>query len=376
MKKLILFALIFCFLLANFNLALAQGKKAEVNFFYSSTCPHCAAEEKFLETLKQKYPGIEIKSYEVVHNPENKKVLEDFYQKYNVPDNEKGYVPVTFTPTKYFVGFNDQTGKDIETCLMECLGMNGGSSKTIKVPFLGEVDASKVSLPVLTVVLGTLDGFNPCAMWVLVMLISLLLASKSRKKIALIGGIFIFAEGLLYFLFMTAWLNAFLFIQYVTITRMLIGVFGIGFGVLRIKDFFTWKPATCKVVGDSGKEKLFNKINKVLMPKALPATILGVIALAFGVNMIEFFCSAGFPVVFTRVLTLQNIGTLQYYLYMFFYNIFYMLDDFIVFGFAFFTLRHFDFSDKYNKYSTLIAGVLMLILGILLIFKPNFLTFG
>jgi cytochrome c biogenesis protein CcdA len=112
------------------------------------------------------------------------------------------------------------------------------------------------------------------------------------------------------------------------------------------------------------------------MPKALPATILGVIALAFGVNMIEFFCSAGFPVMFTRVLTLQNIGTLQYYLYMFFYNIFYMLDDFIVFGFAFFTLRHFDFSDKYNKYSTLIAGVLMLILGILLIFKPNFLTFG
>jgi len=378
MKKLILFASIFCFLLANFNLALAQGNKAEINFFYSSTCPHCAEEEKFLETLKQKYPEIEIKSYEVVHNPDNTKILEDFYQKYNVPDNEKGYVPVTFTPDKYFVGFNKQTGKDIETCLMECLGVNQGSSKNIHVPFLGEVDASKVSLPLLTVVLGVLDGFNPCAMWVLVMLISLLLASKSRKKIALIGGIFIFAEGLLYFLFMTAWLNAFLFIQYVVITRMLIGIFGIGFGALRIKDFLAWKPATCKVVGSdaSAKEKIFNKINKAIMPKALPATIFGIIGLAFGVNMIEFFCSAGFPVVFTRVLTLQNIGNLQYYLYMLFYNIFYMLDDFIVFGFAFFALKHFDFSDKYNKYSTLVAGILMLILGILLIFRPGFLTFG
>jgi cytochrome c biogenesis protein CcdA len=117
-------------------------------------------------------------------------------------------------------------------------------------------------------------------------------------------------------------------------------------------------------------------MKNLLKPTAVPATILGTIILAFSVNLIEFFCSAGFPVMYTRILALQQVGTFKYYLYLIFYDLFYMLDDFIVFGFAFFALNHFNFSDKYNRYSTLVAGVMILILGALLIFKPSFLIFG
>ena len=354
----------------------AQQKSVEVNFFYSTLCSYCAKEKEFLKELKNKYPEIEIKEYEVINNQENQEILKGFYDKYQVPDQERGYVPVTFTPNKYFVGFNEQTAKDIENCLETCINGGKETSQIIKLPILGEVDLSKVSLPVLTVLLGTLDGFNPCAMWVLVVLVSLLLSLKSRKKIAIVGGTFIFAEGLLYFLFMTAWLNAFLVVGYVSLTRILIGVFGIIFGIWRVKDFFTWKPGVCKVVDHSkSQEKLIEKMKNVLKPAAVPATIFGVFALAFGVNLVEFFCSAGFPVMYTRILTLQGVGTLQYYLYLLFYNLFYMLDDFIVFGFAFFTLNQFGFSDKYNRYSTLVAGILILILGALLIFKPGILMF-
>ncbi len=376
-KKCFYLILFFYLLFGSFSFTFAQQDKVEINFFYSATCPHCKAEKEFLKTLKEKYSELKINEYEIISSPENQKLLNEFYDKYNVPNNEKGFVPVTFTPTKYFVGFNEKIGKDIEGCLKECLGGEKTVSEKIKVPIFGEIDLSKISLPALTVILGTLDGFNPCAMWVLVVLISMLLSLKSRKKIALVGGTFIFAEGLLYFLFMSAWLNVFLAVSFVSLTKILIGLFGIGFGIWRIKDFITWKPGVCKVIDHSkSQEKFMERMNNILKPATVPATLFGVIALAFGVNLVEFFCSAGFPVIYTRVLAGQGLGTIQYYLYLIMYNIFYMLDDFIVFGFAFFTLNRFGFSDKYNRYSTLIAGILILVLGILLIFKPGWLMFS
>lgn len=379
MKKIywLLFVIIFLVLLIKPDLGIAQKNSIEINFFYSAICPHCAEEKEFLVDLKERYPEIEIKEYEIFYNRENQKFLNEFYEKYNVPSNERGYVPATFTPTKYFIGFNQQVATEIESCIKACLGKSEVVPQKIKIPFFGSIDISKMSLPVLTLILGILDGFNPCAMWVLVILISLLLSLKSRKKIALVGGTFIFAEGLLYFIFMTAWLNIFLAMQYVSLTRVLIGVFGIIFGIWRIKDFVQWKPGVCKVVDHSkSQEKIVDKIKKILTPSTVPVTILGIIGLAFGVNLIEFFCSAGFPVMYTRILALQNLSTIHYYLYLVFYNFLYMLDDLLVFGFAFFTLNRFGISDKYNRYSTLVAGLLIFVLGILLIFKPEFLMFG
>jgi thiol-disulfide isomerase/thioredoxin len=180
MKKFIFISFLFIFLFS-FLPVFAQ-EKIEVNFFYSQTCPHCQEENAFLDSLAKKYPQIEIKRYEVISNRENQKILKDFYEKYQVPAGKQGWVPVTFTPTKYFIGFNQQTGKEIESCLKECLGEEGVTSQRIKIPFFGEVDISKMSLPTLTVVFGAMDGFNPCAMWVLLFLIALLINTRSRKR--------------------------------------------------------------------------------------------------------------------------------------------------------------------------------------------------
>jgi len=368
------FFLISFFIFADFVLA---QNKPEINLFYSKYCSVCAKEKEFFKTLKEKYPEVIINEYEIAENSENQQLLAEFYKKYKVPKNEQGWVPITFTPHGYYVGFNDAIAKELEDCLKQCSGQGAVSRETtIKVPLLGEVNLSRLSLPVLTILLGTLDGFNPCAMWVLVVLISLLLSLRSRRKIALVGFVFIFSEGFLYFLIMAAWLNVFLALSYVSFIRILIGLFGIGFGSWRIKDFIQWKPGVCKVVKNGkSQQKIIDKIKDILKPSAVPATILGVIGLAFGVNLIEFLCSAGFPTIYTRILSFQGLNTLQYYLYLLFYNFFYMLDDFIVFGVALFTMTWLNFSDKYNRWSTLIAGVLILVLGILLIFKPEMLMF-
>ena len=359
------------------QIVLAQTNKVTIDFFYSPLCPHCLAEKEFLKELKEKYPEIEIKQYDVISNPENQKILKDFYEKYQVPEKDRGWVPVTFTPTEYFIGFNEQIARELESCLKVCLGEEKLISQKIKIPLFGEIDISKMSLPILTVILGAVDGLNPCAMWVLLFLIALLINTRSRKKMWLVGGTFIAASGLVYYLILTAWLNLFLVISHVNLIRILIGTFALGLGIWQIKNFITYHPGVCKVLGLKSKLErgLKERVEKIVASPLTLATIGSLIILALGVNLVEFFCSAGLPAIYTKVLTLSQISTLSYYLYLLLYTFVFMLDDLIIFSLAVITLSRIGFSEKYNYWSTLIGGLLIFVLGILLIFKPEFLMF-
>lgn len=381
----------------------------KIYFFYGQTCPHCKKAEAFLEKIETIYP-LEIKSYEVFGNKENADLFLKFLE--TCGEGKTVRVPAIFIGDKVIIGYfnDDTTGKEvekaIETCLTgecsdpllkikseceecdcqgaiceceicKCETKEIKAGQTINLPLIGNIDTGKISLPLLTVIFGLLDGFNPCAMWVLILLISLLLNVNSKKKIWLVGGTFIAVSGILYYLFMAAWLNLFLMIGYVSLIRILIGGAAAGVGVWRVKDFITWKPGVCKAVDHSqSQEKITERMNKILKPAALPATFFGIVVLAFSVNLIEFFCSAGLPAVYTQVLAMQNITGISRYLYLLLYDFFYMLDDLIVFGVAVFALSKVGFTDKYNRWSMLVGGILILILGILLIFRPELLIFS
>jgi len=218
-------------------------------------------------------------------------------------------------------------------------------------------------------------------MWILLFLIALLINTRSRKRMWLIGGTFILASGIVYYLILTAWLNLFLAISYVNLTRILIGVFALGVGVWQIKNFIGYR-GVCPVTDESGKfgdrirDGLRKRAEKLALSPLTFGILIGVIILALGVNLVEFFCSAGLPAIYTRVLTLSQISTLSYYLYLLLYTFVFMLDDLIIFSLAVITLSRIGFTEKYNYWATLIGGLLILILGILLIFKPEFLMFG
>lgn len=359
---------------------LTRQKSIEFNFFYSAICSHCAMEKEFLEELEKKYPEIEIKKYEIINHPENREILKDFYEKYSVPKREHGLVPVIFTSTKYFIGFNEQIGKEIESCIKECLIGEAPTSQKIKIPIFGEVNISEMSLPVLTVTLGALDGLNPCATWVLLFLIALLINIRSRKRLWLIGGTFILASGIIYYLILTAWLNLFLAISYVNLTRILIGTFALGFGVWQIRNFIRYR-GTCPIAeGDAVKGKIRNGLikqtQKIVYSPLTPAILIGTFVLALAINLVEFFCSAGLPAIFTRILTLSSVNILTYYFYLLLYTFIFMLDDIIIFFLAIITLSRIGFTEKYNYWATLFGGLLIFILGILLIFKPELLMFN
>ncbi|MBU1255781.1 hypothetical protein KKH35_02835 [Patescibacteria group bacterium] len=392
MKKFIILILIsFIFFgLANFAFA-QEDNQVDIYFFYGSTCPHCKKAEVFLKDLQERYPSIKMNAYEVYSNKDNAKLLLEFLK--SCEEEEVVMVPAIFIGDKAIIGYlNDEiTGKTIEKAVENCLievcvnpleklncEKKEKKDEIINYPFIGQINLSKLSLPILTVVVGALDGFNPCAMWVLLFLIALLVNVKSRKKMWLVGGTFILASGAVYFLLLTAWLNLFLAISYVGLTRIIIGIIALGAGIWQIRNFIVYKPGVCEVapVNSKRQEKLTEKAKQIVQSSALPATLLGIIALALGVNLIEFFCSAGLPAIYTRILSLNELSSFSYYSYLLLYTFIFILDDLIIFGIALITLSQIGFTEKYTKWSTLIGGLLIFLLGLLLIFRPEILMFG
>jgi len=211
------------------------------------------------------------------------------------------------------------------------------------------------------------DGFNPCAMWVLVYLISIVATLRDRKRIWLIVGSFVLASGVLYFLFMTAWLNAFLFIGYIKPVTVVIGLVALGGGILQIREVVKTKGAiVCEVTGEESRKKTMTKVQKIVSSPITLGTIVGIIALAFAVNSVEFVCSAAVPAVFTQVLSLASLTTIQHYSYILLYVLFFMLDDLVIFSTAAFALTS-GLGDRYAKYSRPVGATILIILGLLLL---------
>lgn len=224
--------------------------------------------------------------------------------------------------------------------------------------------------------MGALDGFNPCAMWILLFLISILITMKEKKKRLILGSTFIMTSTIMYFLFMVAWLNFALFVGATSWIKMLVAFVAITGGIINLKNSLFKKNNGCSIVSDKKRVKMFDKIKKFTSQKSFILSILGIIVLAVSVNVIELLCSAGLPVIYTQILALNNVSTLQYYLYIMLYMIFFMFDDMLIFIIAMSTLKLTGISTKYSKISHIVGGILMIIIGLLLLFNPGLLMFN
>ncbi len=383
-----------------------KAEEHDVNFylFYGRECPHCEELMDWLDVYMNENKNINLYKYEVWHSDEN---ANKFLSVCDVLDTESASVPFLVIGEDYIVGFSSlSTPEDINRLFKkyeqetyrdkvgETLGVvkksnekektdlkkeikeeNKKQNKKFDVPILGEIDAKDVSLPFLAVVLGFVDGFNPCALWVLIFLITMLLGMKDRKKMWALGITFLVTSALVYTLFMVSWLSFALFMGKVNIIKILVGTFAVIFGVYNILRFIKSfnKDTGCDVVNDSKRKKIINKIKSIVHEKSFFVALLGVIVLAFSVNLIELMCSLGLPVVYTEVLSMNNLTVAQYAICIFIYILFYLLDDLIIFIIAMKTLKIKAISNKYLKYSHLIGGLIMLALGILMIYKPEWL---
>ncbi len=421
---------VFTVLSVNVRAETSTSNKVNLYFFWGNGCPHCAEEEKFLDKLEKDYPNLAINKFEVWGNAKNRELLKKVGEKLNA--DIKG-VPFTVVGENHIGGYYtaDTTGAQIHEYIDYCqindckdviAEINPAPTpktepspaphptsvtsnpndliptqkpnpepanpkpdpwknapislpKEVVLPIVGKINLTTLSLPLIAVVIGTLDGFNPCAMWVLLFLISLLVNLPNKNRRWLLGITFLLASGLVYFLFMSAWLNILLFVGFIVWVRLLIAGFAILAGAFSLNKYLQHKMG-CVVTEDENRKKTFDKLKKITYDKSLLTALLGIAGLAFAVNLVELFCSAGFPAIFTQILTLNGLSAIQYYLYIALYIVFFMLDDFIVFFISMRTLEVTGISTKYAKYSNLIGGLLMVLIGALLILKPNYLMFN
>ncbi len=240
----------------------------------------------------------------------------------------------------------------------------------------GKVDLLTLSLPALSVLLGFLDGFNPCAMWVLITLLTLLIGTNDMRKVWVIGGTFLFVSGVIYYIFIAAWLNVFLVIGYNLWVQKIIGAIAIGAGGFYLFEAFGKDPNVCQVTGNARRQKIIERMRQITQMAQWPMMILGVSILAISVNMIELVCTAGLPAIFTQILAFNDVSHLARYGYLALYILLYMIDDVIIFAIAVYTLHATGLTTKYRRFTLIFGGLLMYVLGFLLIFWPDMLVFS
>ena len=350
----------------------STGEGFEVHFFHLPGCSSCEEQEPFNEKLANTYPAISIIEHDATTHAGHSLLFEMLE---NLGIEDVPNTPITIFKNQVFSGWESEetTGRAIEEALQQCLAGEcpppaGEEPRDgIVLPIIGEFIPGDYSLPALAVILGLVDGFNPCAMWVLVYLISLIATLRDRKRIWLIVGSFVLASGVLYFLFMTAWLNAFLFIGYVKPLTTVIGLIALGGGILQIRGFIETKGAiVCEVTDEESRKKTMTRVQKIVSSPITLGTIAGIVVLAFAVNSIEFVCSAAVPAIFTHVLSLASLTTLQYYGYILVYVLAFMLDDLIIFGSAAIAMTS-GLGERYAKYFRPVGAAILIILGVLLL---------
>ncbi|WP_404308425.1 glutaredoxin family protein [Neorhodopirellula lusitana] len=248
--------------------------------------------------------------------------------------------------------------------------------EVIDVPVFGELKVRDLGMPLFSFLVGLVDGFNPCAMWVLVFLLSVLVNIKDRRKIILIAGTFVLVSGMAYFAFMAAWLNLFLLIGIARPVQIVLGVLGLVIGVVNVKDFFAFKKGVSLSIPESKKPGLYRRVRQIVDAKYLTVAISGAIALAVVVNMIELLCTAGLPALYTQILTLQELPPWQNYAYLTIYITAYMLDDAVLLTIVVATLSHRKLQEREGRWLKLLSGLVILALGLVMIFRPELLQLG
>ena len=359
------------------------SQEKQISFFFHPQCPHCREQKKFNPYLQAKYPELSWVSYDT-SQPENAKLLTKMMIKSGLSAKDAA-VPMTFIGPYVVRGFRspETTGVRLEKAILAYLKNDPSiypetersvqTDETVKLPLLGEVNLAEYSLPALAMIIGMVDGFNPCAMWVLVYLISLIVSVNDRRKVWFLVGTFVLSSGILYFLFMTAWLNVFLFMGYLHSLTLIIGLVALGAGILSVREFIQTKGQVVCMIGDvDSKKRTMGRIERIVNSPMTLFSLFSIIVLAFIVNSIEFACSAALPAIFTHILSLRNLPTFEYYGYILLYDLFFMLDDLVIFGLAVLALNT-TVGTRYAGYCKIIGGLVLVALGGIMVFWPELL---
>lgn len=422
-KKLIsVFLILIVFGLLNPQAVKASTADPEVNiyFFYGEGCPHCAKAHGFLQELADSTPGAYLYEFEVYYVLENQDYFWAFTAKHNT---EPQGVPTIFIGDRFWVGYSDTIKAEVQGTINACLvgtcpdyGREilppeifptkeptpeatvtptqvkpdtitvtppGGETVTqtpesddpdnlITLPLIGTIDLSNQSLFLSTLIISFVDGFNPCSIWVLTMLLAITLNAGSRKKVLIIGFVFIFVTGFIYALFIGGLFTVFKIINFIGWVQVIVAVVALIFGLVNIKDYFWYKEGISFTISDEKKPGIYKRIRQLMNPnESVWGLIIGTVVLAAGVSLVEFSCTAGFPMLWSNLMVSSEVSGSAFIGYLLVYMLIYQIDEMGIFLVSVFTLRKSKLEEKHGRILKLLGGILMLTLGGVMLINPN-----
>jgi hypothetical protein len=355
--------------------------QVQLYFFWTLSCPHCREAQPFVEAIPFMRPWVTLHSLELTRHPENARRYQEMAARLG---GEAVSVPALLFCGEMHIGWGgaETSGASLLKRLDACRArLDAGEALTaahaengkFSVPVLGEIDSQRFSLPLLTVVIAALDAFNPCAFFVLLFLLSLLAHQRNRKRMLVIGGIFILFSGIMYFAFMAAWLNLFQLLGSFAWVTLVAGALAVLVGIVSIKDFFAFQRGLTLSIPASRKPDLYRRARAIIGADHLPAMVAATVFLAIAANFYELLCTAGFPMVYTRMLTLSGQSEAVRYLYLALYNLVYVTPLALIMLAFVRSMGARKLTEREGRLLKLLSGTMMFELGALLLFAPTYL---
>lgn len=354
----------------------AVATAGELQVFVREGCPHCAAAKAFLPELQRQRPAVRVRLRDVGVEPQARDDLLRLSRQQGI---QAPGVPTFVYAGQVLVGFDDPGGRGRELLALTGVsdkarpdGVQAGATELSLGP-LGHVGVAGLGLPLFTLVMGLLDGFNPCAMWVLLFLLSLLVHWRDRRRMALVAGTFVLVSGAVYYAFMAAWLNVFLLLGWSTWLRLLLAGLAISVGVVNVLDSRRQGGSFTLSIPAEAKPGLYARLRQVVQSRSLLPALAAVAVLAMVVNAVELLCTAGLPAIYTAVLSQQNLPATAHYAYLGLYILGYIADDSLMVAAAVLALSSHKLTESGGRWLKLISGGVMLALGLALLLRPGWL---
>lgn len=388
-RKVIWMKAVFAVLFLAMLLVLAGGQPAAaqdedsivITMFWGDGCPHCAAAKPFLKDLQERYDRVVLREYEIWYNEGNRALFNKTADEYGVPQQGRG-VPLIIINDRYWMGYNEQVGAQIEQYVRELTAQMAAdapapttSGNTLTLPLIGTIDLAGKSTFLSTALIAFVDGVNPCSVWVLTMLLALTLHTGSRRKVLIIGVIFLTVTAAVYGLFIAGLFTMLTVLDFVGWIRLVVALVALFFAVVNIKDYFWYKEGLSFTIADEHKPGIFQRMRRVMDASNNFWSLAGAtVVMAAGVSLVEFSCTAGFPVMWTNILVSQQVGAGAFALLLLLYLLIYQLDELVIFGTAVYTLRASRLEEKHGRILKLVGGVLMLVLAMVMLINPAWLS--
>ena len=349
--------------------------------FHGEGCPHCAAEREFLTDLQQREPRLQVQEYEVWYDEANRALLAEQAQRLGF---EPVGVPVTIIGDRYWVGFSDAIAAQIEDEVAAGLaGADAGSggdqpasdAVLVDVPLVGMVELTSASLLVSTLVVGFVDGVNPCSLWALSVLLAIVLHSGSRRRVLAVGTTFLAVTAGMYALYMLGMYSAQAYVGDLGWVRVAVAVVAVVFGVLHLKDFTALHRGVSLSIPDARKPGLYARMRAVsASDTSLPAALAGTTLLAIGVSLLETPCTAGLPLLWTSLLAARDVPAGEAAALFAVYLLVFLVDELLVLTAAVVSMRALKLQERHGRLLKLVSGVLMLTLAVTMLLAPQALT--